>query len=107
MQIRQSLDDYDGLQMEFVAAMIDKIRDHLAASGIPAESAYDLAGNIAFSVGVLIDQGKDEDANGPRIRPALCFFDNNDTNTLVMPPEGASWMHEYVFGCLDEAFGKS
>lgn len=104
MKINIDTDRFDELQSRVLEELIVSIRDGLREAGITDEDALvEATGNIAFSVAAIIDGSRVMDLDGDEVVPVLTFANERNGEDLVAA-KGGSWMHEYVFGTVEEIF---
>jgi hypothetical protein len=60
-------------------------------------------GDIAFSVAAIIDGSRAMELEGQPLIPVLTFAEDPERTELV-PRAGGSFVHEYVFGTVDDVF---
>ena len=98
-------DVYDALTMEWLYAIAAIIKPHLLASGLTADQAEDVGGDILFDLGMLHDQGKIKDDEGSdksgEFIPRIAFVD--EAGDLITTGED-SGLHEYAFGANSSAY---
>lgn len=94
-------DRYDELQPWFVGQLIESTKRHLEEAGLSGEQLKDLCGSIVFSACTLIDNSAGFEVEGKDYSPHLAF--EVEEGSLIYPG-GNSYLHEYVFGVLDELF---
>ncbi len=107
MQISIDTDQFDALQIRVLEEIIRSVASELKAVGITDDAALSEAvGNIAFSVATIIDGSRVMELEGSAVVPVLTFAKERDGEELIAA-EGGSWMHEYVFGAVDDVlFGE-
>ena len=102
MQITVDSDRFDQLQLCVLKEIISAIGEELRKSGVTeAHALNDLTGSIAFSVAAIIDGSRVAELDGQEIFPVLTFSAEHNGSDFI-GADGGSWMHEYVFGALDE-----
>lgn len=94
---------FDEMQMSMLQNIIKEIKATLEEGKIPEEQVEDLTGNIAFAVTCIIDSSTIMEHDGKPLRPSLGFSMDDDGKEVLISENG-SWMHEYVFGVIDEVF---
>ncbi len=105
MNITIDADQYDALQLRVVEELITSIRDGLREAGVTDEQVlFESTGKIAFSVAAIFDGSREMELEGQAVIPVLSFATERNGSDLI-GAEGGSWMHEYVFGTLDDVFG--
>ncbi len=92
-------DRYDELQPWFVGELIQSTKRHLEEAGLSGKQLKELCGSIVFSTCTLIDNASSFEVDGKNFSPYLAF--EVEDGSLVYPG-GNSYLHEYVFGVLDE-----
>lgn len=103
METIENRKEFDKRQSRVLREIIVSIKKELQAAGVPEEHLSDVAGKIAFSVAAVIDSNRVMKLNGQQIFPFLAFAEDK-TRTKFLAEPGGSWMHEYVFGMVDEIF---
>jgi len=104
MEIVIDSDRFDALQLRVLEEIIKSIRTGLREAGVADDQAlYDATGNIAFAVAAIVDGSRIMDLDGERVVSVLTFAKERNGTELV-GAEGGSWMHEYVFGTVDDVF---
>lgn len=81
--------------------MMLSIQSRLQETSLPEDSVDDLTESIAFSVAAIFDASAVMELDGKPVVPFLAFADERNGDNLIAE-EGGSYMHEYVFGMLDE-----
>lgn len=104
MKISVDTDRFDELQLRVLEELVAAVRDGLREAGITDDQAlYDATGSIAFSIAAIVDGSRVMELDGEPVIPVLTFAKARNGSELV-GAEGGSWMHEYVFGTVDEVF---
>jgi len=104
MKISIDTERYDQLQLRLLEELVVSLRDGLREAGVDdADTLYEATGNLAFAVASIMDGSRVMDLDGADVAPVLTFARERDGEDLVAPP-GGSWMHEYVFGVVDDVF---
>jgi len=107
MKITIDSERFDELQLRVLEELIASIRDGLREAGVTNNQAlYEATGHIAFSVAAIFDGSRVMKLDGEQVFPVLTFARERNGSDLV-GAEGGSWMHEYVFGTVDEVFDSS
>ena len=101
MKLETNADRFDELQPWFVGEIIEGIKRQLTNAGIQGDRLKELCGDIAFSVCTEIDGSAGFVVDGTDYSPYLAFSDSEES---MFWPGGNSYLHEYVFGVLDEIF---
>ena len=104
MKLLTDKDRFDELQMYLISEIISDIRRKLIQAGISGDQLYDLTGKMSFSIAAILDGSRVMSMDGNPVLPVLTFETSRNSGTLTCAEEGGSWMHEYVFGCVDEVF---
>lgn len=105
MKISIDTERYDQLQLRLLEELVVSLRDGLREAGVDdADTLYEATGNLAFAVASIMDGSRVMDLDGADVAPVLTFARERDGEDLVAPPSGGSWMHEYVFGVVDDVF---
>lgn len=95
---------FDELQIKILEEIIISIKEGLQAAGVADEkNLYDSTAEIAFSIATIIDGSSIMELDSKPVVPFLAFAKEYNSDELVAA-EGGSWMHEYVFGMVDEMF---
>ena len=104
MKIELNPDRFDELQLRVLEELIVSIRDGLREAGLTDDQIlYESTGKLAFSVAAIIDGSRLMELEGSPVVPFLAFANERNGDELVAAV-GGSWMHEYVFGTVDEVF---
>jgi hypothetical protein len=103
METIQNRNEFDKRQSQVLREIIHAIRKELKAVAVPEERLADVTGKIAFSVAAIIDSSRVMKVDGQMIFPFLAFAEDKTRAKLIAEP-GGSWMHEYVFGMVDDIF---
>lgn len=104
MKIELNSDRFDELQLRLLKELLTSIRDGLREAGVTDDDAlYQATGNIGFSVAAIIDGSRVMEHDGSPVLPFLAFANERSGSNLTAA-EGGSWMHEYVFGVVDDVF---
>ena len=101
MKLTVDSDKFDSVQPSFVRGIIESIRRHLEESGIKGDALKEMCGNIAFSVCTEIDSSAGFEVDGIEYSSFLAFSSDDET---MFYPGGNSYLHEFVFGVVDEVF---
>ncbi len=72
-------------------------------AGLSGEALKTACGSVVFSVCTLLDNSSSFEVNGKEYSPYLAFSDNDET---LFYPGGNSFLHEYVFGVLEDLFSR-
>ena len=96
-------DRYDELQPWFVARLIADTKHHLEQAGLSGEELKSACASVVFSFCTLLDNSASFEADNEEYVPYLVF--SKDENTMFYPG-GNSYLHEYVYGVLDEVFAE-
>ncbi len=104
MKVMVDSDRFDELQLRLLEEMVASIRDGLREAGVSDDQRlYEATGQMAFSLAAIIDGSRVMERDGEVLLPVLTFAKERHGAELVAA-EGSSWMHEYVFGTVDELF---
>ena len=104
MKLNIDYGQFDQMQLRVVEELIISIRNGLKEAGIEDDDVIrEATGNIAFSVAEIIDGSRVMELKGQSVVPFLTFVNERNGDELLIV-EGGSWMHEYVFGTVDEVF---
>ncbi len=101
METIQNRNEFDKRQSQVLREIILSIKKELQSAGVPAERLADVTGKIAFSVSAIIDSSRVMKLDGQQLFPFLAFAEDK-TRTKLLAEPGGSWMHEYVFGMVDD-----
>ncbi len=101
MELSENAERFDALQPWYVWEMIESIKRSLVEAGIKGEKLKELCGSIAFTVCAQIDGSAGFEVDGHEYDSILAFADESGD---LFYPGGNSFLHEYVFGVLDEIF---
>ena len=105
MRVTPHDETFDPLQTRVLTEIVTSIRDGLREVGLTDDQALkEATGNIAFSIAAIIDGSRVMELDGQDVIPVLTFAKQRNGDELVAAQSGGSWMHEYVFGAVDEAF---
>ena len=104
LKLTLDAENYDEQQVIFTGAIIEDVKARLEEAGIKGNQLKELVGNISFGIATLIDNSASIEHEGKEIFPLLTFYIENNDNLIHC--DGNSYMHEYVFGALDEIFAK-
>ena len=97
---------FDALQCHLIGEIVTTLRDGLREAGITDDDALqDATGSLAFSIAAIIDGSRIMHLDGAEVVPVLTFARERDGEELITARSGGSWMHEYVFGTVDDVFG--
>ena len=105
LKLNLNAEEYDEQQVIFIRAIIEDVKSRLEETGISGNQLKDLVGNISFGIATLIDNSASVEFEEKEIFPQLAFY--LEDNDELVHCGGNSYMHEYVFGLLDELFEKS
>lgn len=100
MEIQTDGETFDQIQSIFIGGIIEAVKEHLAEAGISAEKERDLLEKISFSVATIIDGSRSVEFDGVEPNPILAFEEDGK----LIYAGGSSWLHEYVFGVIDELY---
>jgi hypothetical protein len=103
MEIITDKKEFDKRQLHVLREIILAVRKDLKDTGVPEERVADVTGDIVFSVAAIIDASHVMQVDGRQIFPFLAFAEDKNVTKLLAEP-GGSWMHEYVFGMVDDIF---
>ena len=103
MKLREDTNRFDELQLFITDEIVSAAKHHLEEAGLTGEKLYDATSAIAFAFAATIDGSAIMTHKNKRVLPVLTFADPDDPDTLI--GAGGSWMHEYVVGFVDDAFG--
>lgn len=59
---------------------------------------------MAFSIAAIIDGNRVMDLDGSEVMPVLTFAKERGGTELICANAGGPWMHEYVFGVVEDVF---
>jgi hypothetical protein len=101
MDTIQNRKEFDKRQSQVLREIILSVKKELQSAGVPEERLADVTGKVAFSVAAIIDSSRIIKRDGQQIFPYLAFAEDK-TRTKLLAEPGGSWMHEYVFGMVDD-----
>ena len=101
MELGQNETTFDEHQSILIGEIIERIKSSLEKAGVTGENLKSLTGDIAFKIATTLDNSSKTEFEGVVVNPYLTFQTNE--NELIHCG-GNSYMHEYVFGVLDEVF---
>lgn len=102
LKLKLDADEFDEQQIILIGSIIEDVKSRLEDSGIKGQQLKELVGNISFGIATLIDNSASIEFEGKEIFPQLTFYSEDEDNLIHC--DGNSYMHEYVFGVLDEVF---
>ena len=103
MELIEDERSYDTFQIHMLKEIVKDIKEELESAGVASDSVEGHTGNIAFRVAAIIDASRIMESDGKPVLPFLCFA-RDDSLKEIVSSGGGSWMHEYVFGVVDEVF---
>jgi hypothetical protein len=92
---------FDEMQQTLIGALIESIKDEVESEKLAPELARSLVEKISFSIAVILDGSRDATFDGNEAFPFMTF--QNEEDDLVSSG-GGSWMHEYVFGVINQLY---
>ncbi|MDO6765347.1 hypothetical protein [Agarivorans sp. 1_MG-2023] len=101
MELKLNAESFDEHQMILIGEIIDRVKSDLKLAGVKDEQLKEMVGNIAFSIATTLDNSSTTEFDGVVVNPYLVFQTQDNELTHC---GGNSYMHEYVFGILDEVF---
>jgi hypothetical protein len=104
LNLKLNADEYDEQQVILIGSIIEDVKARLEEDGIKGEQLKKLVSNISFGIATLIDNSASIEFEGKEIFPQLTFYLEDEDNLIHC--DGNSYMHEYVFGIVDEIFEK-
>lgn len=106
MEIELDTERFDELQLCMLTEIIKSVRDGLREAGVEdAQALFEATGNICFAVCAILDGSREMRLDDEPVVPMLTFAKERNGRQLVAA-EGGSWMHEYVFGSVEEVFSE-
>ena len=101
MNVTTDNGEYDGIQAYFCFELCKAIRADLEEGGVEGEKLKELVGKIGFSIASILDGARaiDEKAGSP-----IILYKARKDSEKVLTHESGSFLHEYVFGNIDELF---
>lgn len=102
MELELNEDTFDEHQAILIGEIIEKIKSNLEEAGLEGENLKKITGNIAFSIATTLDNSSTTEFEGTIVKPYVTFLSSENN---IMHCGDFSYMHEYVFGILDEVFG--
>jgi hypothetical protein len=108
MDLKTRIDtgDFDNKQLILIDEIIQKVKWAIENAELPnvdAQEIKKLTGKICFGIASLIDNSATIKIDGKEIIPYLTFFDGQDT---LIHHGSTSFLHEYVYGVLDDVFNE-
>jgi len=105
MEIVVDNSKFNDYQETVIKCIIESIRSTLENREVKKEIIEDLTGTLAFGVAAIIDSSQDMGTGKNPVLPFLTFSkDFEDKDTLIVNNKGGSYMHELVYGCIDDVF---
>jgi hypothetical protein len=101
MNLKIDMEIFNQRQIALTKEIIVDIARHLESAGVSESKLKDITGNIAFSISTLLDNSTSFESDGVDIVPYLTFLEGE--NNLIHCG-GNSYLHEYVFGVLNNVF---
>ena len=92
---------FDELQPWFTGELIATVKQRLEGEDFETDKLKALCGDIAFSTCTLLDGSSTFEVNNKEYNPILSFSEEEGE---MFFNGGNSYLHEYVFGVLDEFF---
>lgn len=97
-------DRFDRLQLHLLGEIVRAVRAGLSKAGVKDDQLlFEATGDLSFAIAAIVDGSLVMELDGQEVVPILAFAEERDGDQLV-GRGGASWMHEYVFGTVDEVF---
>jgi hypothetical protein len=104
MKITLDRNRFDELQLALLEELIRAVRDGLREAGVTDDDTlFDATGNLAFAIAAIVDGSRVMQLDGEPVVPVLTFAGEPGSSELI-GAEGGSWMHEYVFGSVEDVF---
>ncbi len=103
MKIDEDTKKFDALQLFIAGEIVSSVKHYLEQAGLTGDEIYDATTNISFAIAATVDGSAIMTREDERVIPVLTFSKPGDPDTLISA--GGSWMHEYIVGIVDEAFG--
>ena len=111
MKLTTSENEFDEFQLRLIREIVETVRDGLREAGVTDDQAlYEATGNLSFSIAAIVDGSRVMQIepqviglDAKDVIPVVTFARERDGDELITAG-GGSWMHEYVFGTVDEVF---
>ncbi len=104
MKITVDSERFDELQMHVLEQLITCVTNGLRKAGVTDDAIlFEATGELAFSVAAIFDGSAVMELDGDPVVPVLTFAKERGGEDLISAG-GGSWMHEYVFGTVDDMF---
>ena len=103
VEVVEDSSKFDELQLFLAREIVSAIKTYLERAGVEGDKLYDATHEIAFSIAATIDGSSIMTHKDQRVIPVLTFENSENPGSLI--GAGGSWMHEYIGGFVDEAFG--
>jgi len=92
--------------LQVLEHLVKSVRDGLREAGVDDDQIlYEVTGNLSFALCAIIDGSRQMMLDDQPVVPFLTFASERNGTDLIAA-EGGSWMHEYVFGTVDEVFAE-
>ena len=104
LKLKLNAEEFDEQQVIFIGAIVEDVKARLEEEGVVGDKLKELVGNISFGIATLIDNSASIEFQGKEIFPQLTFY--SEENDELIHCDGNSYLHEYVFGLVDEIFEK-
>ena len=95
---------YDKFQEHVLAEIIKSTKDILVEKGVPEDLIYDISGDLSFQICAIIDSSTVMEVDGEEVLPFLTFSKSLNERSTIIANDGGSYMHEMVYGFVDEIF---
>lgn len=95
---------FDKFQEHVLAEIIKSTKNILEEKGVPENVIYDITGDLSFQICAIIDSSSVMEIDGEEVLPFLTFSKSRKERNTIIVNDGGSYMHEMVFGFVDEIF---
>ena len=92
---------FDPLQIRLLEEIARDIYGSLKDAGVEEGLVDELTEKLTFGISAIIDGSRVMELGGAPVFPVLTFA-AEENNTELIAPEGASWMHEYAMGMVEQ-----
>jgi hypothetical protein len=103
MQLKTDDARFDHCQTHLIRQIVRALKKDLEEAGIPKERLADVTGDVAFSVAAIMDGSHMIQADGKPVIPVVSFAEDAE-GTRLIARHGGTFMHEYVYGVVDDPF---
>ena len=106
MKIIFDEEKYESFQDCVLEYIVMSIRESLAGNGVADDKIQDITGEIAFSIGAIIDSSRIMVKDGEDVLPFLTFLKSEKDRDTLIVNEGGTYIHELAYGVTNEIFEK-